>query len=203
MVETMRKAETQMRASQKDTRALQKSLEAARQAAEHDYLTGLPNRRSFEAILKTREQDARDAGKPLAIAFCDLDHFKAINDTYGHDTGDRVLQFVAGLLAQISSNACHVARHGGEEFAMLFDATTADAAKIVDDARDDLANRSLVNREDGARMAPVSFSAGIADVLAYGDGRAALKAADEALYLAKQQGRNRVYIAARPLQDGA
>lgn len=203
MVETMRKAETQMRASQKDTRALQKNLEAARRAAEQDYLTGLPNRRAFEAVLKAREQEARDHGKPLAIAFCDLDHFKSINDTYGHDTGDRVLQFVANLLAQISSNACHVARHGGEEFAMLFDATTADAAKIVDDARDDLANRNLINREDGARMAPVSFSAGIADVLAYADGRAALKAADEALYLAKQQGRNRVYIAARPLQDGA
>lgn len=201
MVETMRKAETQMRAHQKDARALQQNLEAARKAAEQDYLTGLPNRRAFEAVLRGREQAARESGTPLAIAFCDLDHFKAINDSYGHDTGDRVLQFVAKLLAEISRNACHVARHGGEEFAMLFDATTAEAAEIVDAARADLADRNLVNREDGARLAPVSFSAGIADVLAYADGRAALKAADEALYLAKQQGRNRVYIAARPLGD--
>ncbi len=201
MVETMRKAETQMRVHQKDVRALQQNLESARKTAEQDYLTGLPNRRAFEAALRGREQTARENGTPLAIAFCDLDHFKAINDSYGHDTGDRVLQFVAKLLAEISSNACHVARHGGEEFAMLFDATTAEAAQIVDTAREDLADRNLVNREDGARLAPISFSAGIADVLAYADGRAALKAADEALYLAKQQGRNRVYIAARPLGD--
>ncbi len=201
MVETMRKAETQMRTHQKDARALQQNLEAARKAAEQDYLTGLPNRRAFEAALRSREQVARENGTPLAIAFCDLDHFKAINDTYGHDTGDRVLQFVAKLLAEISRNACHVARHGGEEFAMLFDATTAEAAEIVNAAREDLADRNLVNREDGARLAPVSFSAGVADVLAYEDGRAALKAADEALYLAKQQGRNRVYIAARPLGE--
>jgi diguanylate cyclase len=199
MVETMRKAETQMRSHQKDARALQQNLEAARKAAEQDYLTGLPNRRAFEAALRGREQAARETNTPLAIVFCDLDHFKAINDTYGHDTGDRVLQFVAKLLAEISSNACHVARHGGEEFAMLFDATTAEAAQIVDAAREDLANRSLVSRENGARLSPISFSAGIADVLAYEDGRAALKAADEALYLAKQQGRNRVYIAARPI----
>lgn len=197
MVETMRAAEAQMRASQKDTRVLQRSLETARRTAEQDYLTGLPNRRAFEAVLKTREQAAREKGTPLAVAFCDLDHFKAINDTYGHDTGDRVLQFVAGLFTQISRNACHVARHGGEEFAMLFDATADEAAQIVDDARDDLAARNLVNRDDGERLAPVSFSAGIADVLAYADGRTALKAADEALYRAKQSGRNRVYIAAQ------
>lgn len=201
MVETMRKAETQLRSSQKETRALQQNLESARRAAEQDYLTGLPNRRAFEATLRVREQDARARGAALAIAFCDLDHFKSINDTHGHDTGDRVLQFVGGLFAQISSNACHVARHGGEEFAMLFDATTEEAARIVNDAREDLAERKLVNRDDGVRLPPVSFSAGIADVLAYDDGRAALKAADEALYLAKQQGRNRVYIAARPLKD--
>jgi diguanylate cyclase len=203
MVETMRKAEAQMRASQKDTRALQRNLEAARRAAEQDYLTGLPNRRAFEAVLKTREKAAREQGTPLAIVFCDLDHFKAINDSYGHDTGDRVLQFVANLFAQISRNACHVARHGGEEFAMLLDASADEAAQIIDDARDDLATRKLVNRDDGERLAPVSFSAGIADVLAYADGRAALKAADEALYRAKQDGRNRVYIAAAARQEAA
>jgi diguanylate cyclase len=202
MIETMRTAEARMRASQKDTRALQQSLETARRAAEQDYLTGLPNRRAFETAMKAREAAARENGTALSVAFCDLDHFKTINDTYGHDTGDRVLQFVASLLAQVSDDGCHVARHGGEEFAMLFDTTTEEAARIVDDARDDLAGRRLVNRDDGARMTPVSFSAGIADVLAYADGRAALKAADEALYLAKQQGRNRVYVAARPVQGG-
>src|SRR5690606_8569593 len=66
MVETMRKAETQMRAHQKDARALQQNLESARKAAEQDYLTGLPNRRAFEAALRGREQAARETGTPLA-----------------------------------------------------------------------------------------------------------------------------------------
>jgi diguanylate cyclase len=108
-----------------------------------------------------------------------------------------VLKFVAGLLAKASDDRCHVARHGGEEFVMLFRGkTAAETCEAVDAVREDLANRSLVNRTNGERMERVSFSAGVANVLAYDDPRAALKAADRALYLAKEHGRNRVYLAA-------
>ncbi len=197
MVEKTRQVETQMRENQKQTHALKSSLDTARRAAEHDHLTGLPNRRAFEASLREELILAQNNGEQLSIAFCDIDHFKLVNDTHGHDTGDRVLKFVAGLLAKVSNERCHVARHGGEEFVLLFRGkTAAEACEMVDEVREDLATRSLVNRANGERMERVSFSAGVANVFAYEDPRAALKAADRALYLAKEHGRNRVYLAA-------
>ena len=197
MVEKTRQVEGQLRQNQKQNHVLKTSLATARRAAEHDHLTGLPNRRAFEGTLREEVAVAREKGEQLAVAFCDIDHFKVINDTHGHDTGDRVLKFVAGLLSKASNDRCHVARHGGEEFVMLFRGKTAgEACETVDGVRQDLSTRSLVNRANGERMERVSFSAGVANVLAYDDPRAALKAADRALYLAKEHGRNRVYIAA-------
>ncbi len=196
MIEKTREVEQRMRDGQKQTRLLQKNLENARKAAEQDHLTGLPNRRAFETTLREEVQVARDNHEPLSVAFCDIDHFKNINDTHGHDAGDRVLKFVGGLLAKISGDKCHVARHGGEEFVMLFRGMqVSEAAKVVDDARSDMAERNLVDRKTGERMEQVTFSGGVADVFAYPEPRDALKAADRALYLAKEHGRNRVYIA--------
>lgn len=197
MVEKSRHIEQQMRESQKTTRSLQKNLEVARKAAEQDALTGLPNRRAFEARLKEEITGAQANGESLSVAICDIDHFKHVNDTHGHDTGDRVLKFVGSLLAKISNEKCHVARHGGEEFVMLFRGkTVGEACEIVDSTREDLASRNLVDRNSGERMDQISFSGGVADVFAYEDPRAALKAADRALYLAKEHGRNRIYMAA-------
>jgi diguanylate cyclase len=197
MVEKSRDIEGQMRESQKQTRALQQSLETARKAAEQDHLTGLPNRRAFEARLKEEITGAQASGESLSVAICDIDHFKHVNDNHGHDTGDRVLKFVGSLLAKISGEKCHVARHGGEEFVMLFRGkSVGEACEIVDDTRKDLASRNLVDRNTGERMDTISFSGGVADVFAYEDPRAALKAADRALYLAKEHGRNRIYMAA-------
>lgn len=163
MVEKTRLVENQMRDSAKQTRALQQSLESARRAAEQDHLTGLPNRRAFETTLTAETLAAQAANEPISVAFCDIDHFKVVNDTHGHETGDRVLKFVSGLLAKVSNDKCHVARHGGEEFVMLFRGkTAAEACEMVDAARADLATRSLVNRATGQRMERVTFSAGVA-----------------------------------------
>lgn len=198
MVEKTREAEQRMREGQRQTRLLQENLESARRAAEQDHLTGLPNRRCFEIRLREEYKRAQANGEPLSVAFCDIDHFKVINDSHGHDTGDRVLKFVADLLARISDDKCHVARHGGEEFVMLFRGlSAAEAARIVDEARMDMAQRNLVDRQTGERMQQVTFSGGVADILAYAEPGEALKAADRALYLAKEHGRNRVYIASQ------
>lgn len=196
MVEKTREVEQRMREGQRQTRLLQKNLESARRAAEQDHLTGLPNRRCFEHRLREERKLAQRHDEPLSVAFCDIDHFKVINDSHGHDAGDRVLKFVAGQLSRVSGDKCHVARHGGEEFVMLFRGmTVAEAARVVDDARADMAERNLVDRKTGERMQQVTFSGGVADVFAYAEPREALKAADRALYLAKEHGRNRIYIA--------
>lgn len=196
MLERTRKLESDMRRSEGEAKALRRSLEKAKRDAEVDHLTGLPNRRAFEAVLEREYREARASFDPLAVAFCDIDHFKRINDTHGHDAGDRVITLIAEMLAAASDDNCHVARHGGEEFVMLFRGISlTDAHKKLDALRGQMARRELRNRKTDEPLGQVTFSAGIADVFDFPDPRAALKAADEALYAAKDGGRNQVVIA--------
>lgn len=193
MLKRTRDIEKQMLRSEAQTRALKRRLDEARRSAEEDHLTGLPNRRAFEARFEQEYREAFAAAEPLCIAFCDIDHFKAVNDTHGHDAGDRVLKLVADSLAMISDDRCHVARHGGEEFVLLFrDTPVAQAYAKLDQLREALAARRLVNRATEQPFGQITFSAGVADAFAFADRRSALKAADTALYRAKQNGRNRI-----------
>ncbi|HWV60778.1 MAG TPA: diguanylate cyclase [Sphingopyxis sp.] len=196
MLDRTRKAEDDMRKSEDEAKALRRSLERAKRDAELDYLTGLPNRRAFEVLLDRHHKEARAAVEPLSVAFCDIDEFKKVNDLHGHEAGDRVIKAIADTLARISNDHCHVARHGGEEFVMLFRGLTpTEAAAKLDDAREALADRRLINRKTDEPFGQITFSGGVADVFGYGDTRAALKAADEALYKAKAAGRNCIRIA--------
>lgn len=193
MLKRTRDIEKQMLRSQAQTRALKRRLDEARRNAEEDHLTGLPNRRAFEARFEQEYREAFAAAEPLCIAFCDIDNFKVVNDSHGHDAGDRVLKLVADSLAKISDDRCHVARHGGEEFVLLFrDTPVARAYAKLDQLRETLAARRLVNRATEQSFGQITFSAGVADVFAFADRRSALKAADTALYRAKQNGRNRI-----------
>lgn len=196
MLERTASLEKDMARSMLETRALRRSLEQARRSAEEDHLTGLPNRRAFEHRFSSEYASAREAGDQLAVAFCDIDNFKRINDEHGHDAGDRVLRNVASALTRISDDRCHVARHGGEEFVVLLRGRSLHQAwELLDDARSALAERRMVNRATDAPIGKVTFSAGIADVFSFADPRAALRAADKALYRAKAEGRNRIMVA--------
>jgi len=196
MLSRTREIERELNRSERETQSLQKSLADARREAEIDHLTGLPNRRAFESALRREYAETRAAGEALCVAFCDIDHFKHINDVHGHDAGDRILRTVAQAMAAVSGDKCHVARHGGEEFVILLRGVTLDdACRIIDGARDTLAARRLVNRSTDIPFGPVTFSAGVADAHAYANAREALRAADAALFEAKSKGRNRVYAA--------
>lgn len=196
MIERTDELEKEMARSEKQSEALRRNLETAVRSAEQDFLTGLPNRRAFEKTYENEYRDARAAMEHLVVAFCDIDHFKRINDNHGHETGDRVLKAVARNLSGISSDRCYIARHGGEEFVVLIRGKSLPEAKeLLDAARVELSERLFVNRQTKAPIGHVTFSAGMADVFAYSDRRAALKAADAALYMAKGNGRNQILAA--------
>ena len=198
MLNRTRELEKEMSRSELQAKSLRRNLDQAKRSAEEDHLTGLPNRRGFDAMMAKEHAAAQAAREHLCVAFCDIDHFKRINDTHGHDAGDRVLKAVAQTLAKISNDKCHVARHGGEEFVVLLRGKPLNEAwEVLDAAREAMAERRLVNRASDVPFGQVTFSGGIADVFAHGDPRTALKAADEALYRAKAEGRNRIEIARR------
>jgi diguanylate cyclase len=193
MLARTREVEAELSRSEKESRALRLRLDQARRSAEEDHLTGLPNRRAFDALYEREFSEAVAAGESICVAFVDVDYFKKINDTHGHDAGDRILKVVAETLARISNDKCHVARHGGEEFVALFRGVGIDAAHHrLDQAREELAGRRLVNRATDVPFGEVTFSGGVADVLGFADRATALRAADVALYRAKQAGRNRI-----------
>ncbi len=195
MLARIERVEASMAQSQAETEVLRENLAKARNEADVDHLTHLPNRRAFERQLTSATAKARANGQPLSLAFCDLDHFKAINDRHGHEAGDRVLCAMAAGLIEYAGDSFFVARHGGEEFVLLFYGLDKETARLrVDAMRAAQAARQLVNRENGQPFGRITFSAGIAEVTENPDTRSALVRADAALYLAKEGGRNQVVV---------
>lgn len=196
VIERIEQAEAAMERSQTETEQLRENLAKARMEADIDHLTRLPNRRAFERRLVTSVERAKSRGEPLCVAFCDVDHFKAINDNHGHDAGDRVLCAIANILSENASDQCFVARHGGEEFVVLFYGLDKDAAwRKLDGIRRAQAAKQLMNRESGRPFGKITFSGGIAEIKEGSDPRAALADADAALYQAKESGRNQIMTA--------
>jgi diguanylate cyclase (GGDEF)-like protein len=158
-----------------------------------DALTGLANRRAWEHELAARCLTAREAGQPLCLALLDLDHFKLVNDAYGHMVGDRLLQATGKALQSGLRDYDLVARLGGDEFGVLLTDVTAElAATIVERSR-----RSVNAALQYASPMPVVASAGYAMAPAAGElaPEALFSAADDALVAAKNGGRNRTMAA--------
>jgi diguanylate cyclase len=198
MLDRTREIEQEMKKSSQEASSLRESLERARRDAEIDHLTGLPNRRAFEGVLEVQYREAQQEIDLLTVAICDIDHFKLVNDNHGHETGDRVIQAIGQVLARISDDRCHVARHGGEEFVMLFRGRSVNEAKaMLDEAREQLAERRFINRVTDEPIGRITFSGGVANVFGWADPREALAAADQALYAAKGAGRNQICLAAK------
>jgi diguanylate cyclase (GGDEF)-like protein len=158
----------------------------------HDGLTGLLNHSTMTERLKTEVGRAFRCGTPLAVAMVDLDHFKQVNDTYGHTAGDRVLKNLARLLQQRLRRTDHIGRYGGEEFMLILVGADGQAgAHVLDELRERFAQINHVH--DGTTWQS-QFSAGVASFPEHNDIASLVKAADAALYAAKRAGRNRVVL---------
>jgi diguanylate cyclase (GGDEF)-like protein len=169
-----------------------------RDLAVTDALTGLPNHRFLqqrlgEEVDRVSRRAGRGEERSLSVALFDLDHFKAINDTYGHPTGDAVLQAVARTSAGVLRSSDVVCRYGGEEFAVvLVDTNAPEAVRACERIAEAL--RALELRaDDGRPLGRITASFGAATTVGVGLDRAELiAAADRALYAAKREGRDRV-----------
>lgn len=175
---------------------------AALELTMRDPLTGLYNRRAFDAFLQREEQHAIRTGKPLALIAIDLDFFKQLNDSFGHQAGDAALRHFSRILTEAVRRSDIVARPGGDEFTVLLPETPASgAARIASRLRKMLAAEPLCVAP-GHDPIVIGVSCGIADLQqAAGDRDTLQRLADGALYDAKRSGRNQVLRTASRVDD--
>ncbi|WP_299861021.1 diguanylate cyclase [uncultured Hoeflea sp.] len=162
-----------------------------RELAARDYLTGLFNRRHFFETGPRRVAQAQKQGQPQSMAVIDIDHFKRLNDTYGHEIGDVVLKAVANQLRELCGKDHLLARLGGEEFGILISGRSFAEARYFCEVVRSAVELMPITTDDG--VLKVTISIGLADVAARETFDNYLNAADQFLYMAKHAGRNRVF----------
>jgi two-component system, cell cycle response regulator len=190
--ELLARARSQVR-KRRYTERLRDNVQSSIEMAITDALTGLFNRRYMESHLAGLLEHATARGKPLAVLVIDIDYFKSINDSHGHDAGDDVLREFALRIKRSIRGIDLACRYGGEEFVVVMPETdTAVAAMVAERLRRRIAAEPFAIHE-GSDNIPVTISIGLAALRGADDSAAALlKRADQALYRAKRDGRNRV-----------
>jgi two-component system cell cycle response regulator len=189
--ELLARVRTQVR-KKRYTEKLRDNMQLSIEMAITDALTGLHNRRYMESHLASLTEQAAARGKPLTVLLLDIDFFKKINDTYGHDAGDDVLRDCALRLKKSIRGIDLACRYGGEEFVVAMpDTDTEVAAMVAERLRRRIASEPF-KIEGGARTIEATISIGLAALGVQDTAANLLKRADQALYRAKQEGRNRV-----------
>jgi diguanylate cyclase len=194
MLARVRTAEEQLENATREASDLREKLEEARDNARRDPLTQLPNRRAFEEAFANKSLRRR----PMCIAVCDVDHFKSVNDRFGHAVGDRVLKAIAEALSQ-SCVGQLVSRYGGEEFAILFSGISLERAQeTLETARMFVQAKRYKLRDSDEPLGEITFSAGLTPVAEGEMHQTAFHRADRLLYEAKSAGRNCVQVGMAP-----
>lgn len=190
--------------SRREIEILRQEVTRAREDALSDGLTGLVNRRGFDAALNDCLAQAAKAGKTPCLLITDIDHFKKVNDVYGHLMGDRVIRAVAQVIKLNVKGKDTAARYGGEEFAILLPETPLKGAQALAEAiRMTVENSRIKRTDNNETVARITVSFGVA---LYRPGETAaefIDRADKALYESKTNGRNRVTLAPIPIAEYA
>lgn len=188
---TSRAMQIQLNAANVEMEQLRTELAQVRQIAVTDGLTGLLNRRAFDQTLT--EIIEQSGSETTCLSILDIDHFKRVNDTYGHTIGDHVIKYVATLLKKHAEDHHHVARYGGEELAIIMPNTPKQKAiEISETIRLEMEKSRLKRKTDNLTLGQITISIGIAELLSNDNPESFITRADSALYQAKASGRNKV-----------
>lgn len=191
------KATQRVRTLQEKIEKLDQQTTRLEQLRRRDELTGLHNRAHLDEVLEQTFGKARGGETELSLVFADIDHFKRINDNFGHAVGDRLLVAAAGMMKSLIRRSDILARYGGEEFVIVLPQTSAAVGLAVCRRIIQSFDETLHSIDGSDRRIPLTVSAGLATLdrrHSFTGGAELLAAADEALYAAKQQGRNRVVV---------
>jgi diguanylate cyclase len=193
MEESQQRLESNMSHILSEVESLRKELEQVKEESLTDALTGISNRKAFDAALEHTVHSAREQRTPFCILLADIDRFKQFNDTYGHLVGDKVLRFVASTLKRCLKGKDMAARFGGEEFAVILPQTALIGAEaIAEQIRQAVSSGVLKETSNGREYGKVTISIGIAQFRWNELPNELIQRTDRALYLAKDRGRNRV-----------
>lgn len=193
MERNSRALENKLHSSQSQINDLNERLKAVRAEALTDQLTGIANRKNFDETLEKEASIAEETGEELCLCIGDIDHFKAFNDSYGHQTGDQVLRLVARTIAANVKGRDLAARYGGEEFAVILPQTNMRAAiTVADQIRENVMGKELVKKSTGENLGAITLSLGVARYRTGEPLCQLIQRADASLYAAKHAGRNRV-----------
>ena len=181
---------------------IKRDMELIRREAVTDGLTGLANRKSFDEQIKRLARESKKSGDIFSLIMIDIDHFKAFNDTYGHQVGDQVLRLVSLTLVNEVKGQDMAARYGGEEFALILPDTNENAATaLANNLRKAVEKKEVINRSTGDNLGQITVSLGVAQFYGSEGPDELIRRADKALYASKHKGRNQVTTAPTPHEE--
>lgn len=190
-----RDLETRLQETSHEVDQLRQNLEKVREEAMTDALTGVANRKRFDESIRKGRRAAEMNGERMCLILCDIDHFKKFNDTWGHQTGDQIIRFVAACLSRFAKDYHVVARYGGEEFGIVMPKTTLDEARIVaDKIRSTVESKRLLRKSTNEDLGHITVSLGVSEYQLGESIEGLIERCDTNLYKSKQTGRNRITV---------